>query len=144
MWVFEEQVDGRALTEIINTEHENVKYLKGIKLPENVVADPSLESACSGASLLVFVTPHHFLGRVCPQIVGTADGCRAISLIKGIEFDETGPVLISSMIQKEMAGMDVSVLMGANLADEVAVSAAGADMLTQSSVGPSGASGGGR
>ena len=27
MWVFEEQVDGKNLTEIINTEHENVKYL---------------------------------------------------------------------------------------------------------------------
>lgn len=27
MWVFEEEVDGKKLTEIINTEHENVKYL---------------------------------------------------------------------------------------------------------------------
>ena len=27
MWVYEEQVDGKNLTEIINTEHENVKYL---------------------------------------------------------------------------------------------------------------------
>ena len=27
MWVFEEQVDGKNLTDIINTEHENVKYL---------------------------------------------------------------------------------------------------------------------
>ena len=27
MWVYEEQVDGKNLTEIINSEHENVKYL---------------------------------------------------------------------------------------------------------------------
>ena len=27
MWVFEEEVDGEKLTEIINTTHENVKYL---------------------------------------------------------------------------------------------------------------------
>jgi len=33
MWVFEEEVDGRKLTEIINTEHENVKYLPGRPLP---------------------------------------------------------------------------------------------------------------
>ncbi len=33
MWVFEEKVNGRNLTEIINTTHENVKYLPGIKLP---------------------------------------------------------------------------------------------------------------
>lgn len=37
MWVFEEMVNGRKLTEIINTEHENVKYLPGHKLPTNVV-----------------------------------------------------------------------------------------------------------
>jgi len=38
MYVYEEQVDGRNLSEIINTEHENVKYLKGKKLPENIVS----------------------------------------------------------------------------------------------------------
>ena len=27
MWVFEEMVEGRKLTEIINETHENVKYL---------------------------------------------------------------------------------------------------------------------
>lgn len=39
MWVFEENINGRKLTDIINTEHENVKYLPGYKLPENVVRD---------------------------------------------------------------------------------------------------------
>jgi glycerol-3-phosphate dehydrogenase (NAD+) len=29
MWVFEEIVNGRKLTEIINTEHENTKYMPG-------------------------------------------------------------------------------------------------------------------
>lgn len=38
MWVFEELIDGKKLTEIINTTHENVKYLPGKKLPENVVS----------------------------------------------------------------------------------------------------------
>lgn len=37
MWVFEETVNGRKLTDIINHDHENVKYLPGHKLPENVV-----------------------------------------------------------------------------------------------------------
>lgn len=37
MWVFEEMVDGRKLTEIINEQHENTKYLPGFKIPENVV-----------------------------------------------------------------------------------------------------------
>lgn len=37
MWVFEEMISGRKLTEIINTDHVNVKYLPGHKLPPNVV-----------------------------------------------------------------------------------------------------------
>lgn len=39
MWVFEEMVDGRKLTEILNSDHENVKYLPGHKLPTNVVGE---------------------------------------------------------------------------------------------------------
>jgi len=54
------------------------------------------------------------------KMVGMRPGCRAISLIKGIEFDEEGPILISNMIKEQMSGMDVSVLMGANVANEVA------------------------
>lgn len=37
MWVYEEIIDGKKLTEIINQTHENVKYLKGFSIPENVV-----------------------------------------------------------------------------------------------------------
>merc|ERR1719487_608380 len=61
MWVFQEQVDGKNLTDIINTEHENVKYLPDIKFTENVVADPDLTSAVTGSTLLIFVLPHQFL-----------------------------------------------------------------------------------
>lgn len=38
MYVFEEMVNGKKLTEIINETHENVKYLPGHKIPENVVS----------------------------------------------------------------------------------------------------------
>lgn len=38
MWVFEEIINGRKLSEIINQEHENVKYLPGYKMPKNVVS----------------------------------------------------------------------------------------------------------
>ena len=46
MWVFEEEIPGKGkLSAIINQEHENVKYLPGIKLPENIVAEPDLGKA---------------------------------------------------------------------------------------------------
>lgn len=38
MYVFEEMINGKKLTEIINETHENVKYLPGHKLPSNVVS----------------------------------------------------------------------------------------------------------
>jgi glycerol-3-phosphate dehydrogenase (NAD+) len=38
MYVYEEMINGKKLTEIINETHENVKYLPGIKLPPNVVS----------------------------------------------------------------------------------------------------------
>lgn len=121
MWVFEEIVEGRKLTEIINTEHENVKYLQGIKIPHNVVAVADIAEACAGASILIFVIPHQFLGGLCEKIRSVvAPYCIGVSLIKGVHFDDTGMVLISEMISKEMGGMDISVLMGANLANEVA------------------------
>ena len=201
MWVFQEQVNGKNLTDIINTQHENVKYLpvrlpqtpglsaynpaarrpslsrtnfvlaQGIKFTPNVIADPDLTHACTGSTLLIFVLPHQFLGyataarrhsptiatdvaaavavaaaltllrapilvasgiaatlcgiaaslcgiaatlcrlsphgwwtllcarRICPKMNTVAKGCRAISLIKGIEFNDRGPILISNMIK---------------------------------------------
>jgi len=42
MFVYEEMIDGKKLTEIINETHENVKYLKGHKLPPNVVSKKHL------------------------------------------------------------------------------------------------------
>ncbi|XP_051497438.1 glycerol-3-phosphate dehydrogenase [NAD(+)], cytoplasmic isoform X2 [Apus apus] len=73
MWVLQEEVGGRRLTDIINTEHENVKYLPGHKLPPNVGVDEG------------------------------PDGLR----------------LISDIIHEKL-GIEMSVLMGANIANEVA------------------------
>ncbi|RUS14739.1 NAD-dependent glycerol-3-phosphate dehydrogenase N-terminus-domain-containing protein, partial [Endogone sp. FLAS-F59071] len=58
MWVFEETLNGEKLTDIINRENENVKYLPGIKLPDNVKAVPEILDACEDATIFVFVLPH--------------------------------------------------------------------------------------
>ena len=70
MWVFEEDVGGRKLTEIINETHENVKYLPGKLLPENVVAVPDISKAAEDADVLVFVIPHQFMKRSLAPLVG--------------------------------------------------------------------------
>ncbi|AET40010.1 glycerol-3-phosphate dehydrogenase (NAD(+)) GPD2 Ecym_5243 [Eremothecium cymbalariae DBVPG len=120
MWVFEEVIDGKKLTEIINTEHENVKYLPGIKLPENLVANPSLAESARDADILVFNIPHQFLPRVVDQLKGhVKPGARAISCLKGFEVDQEGVKLLSSYIEKHL-DIACGALSGANLAPEVA------------------------
>lgn len=120
MWVYEEMIDGRKLTDIINTEHENVKYLPGHKLPRNVVAVPDVTEAVKGAAILVFVIPHQFVSNLCDQIKPhLKEGAIGISLIKGIDEGPDGLKLISEIIREKLE-IEVSVLMGANIANEVA------------------------
>ena len=45
---------------------------------------------------------------------------KAVSLIKGVETEKGKFTLISSIIEQELDGIDVSVLSGANIASEVA------------------------
>uniref|UniRef100_UPI003AAB7128 glycerol-3-phosphate dehydrogenase [NAD(+)], cytoplasmic-like isoform X2 n=1 Tax=Centroberyx gerrardi TaxID=166262 RepID=UPI003AAB7128 len=97
MWVFEETVNGRKLTEIINTDHENVKYLPGHKLPPNV-----------------------FIARVCETIKDhIKKDAVGMSLIKGVDEGPEGLKLISEVIRGRL-GITMTVLMGANIANEVA------------------------
>lgn len=120
MWVFEEDIGGRKLTEIINTQHENVKYLPGHKLPPNVVAVPDVVQAAVDADILIFVVPHQFIGKICDQLKGHLKAnAIGISLIKGVDEGPDGLKLISEVIG-ECLGIPMSVLMGANIANEVA------------------------
>ena len=52
IWSFEEDVK-----DSINNEHENVKYLKGIKLPDNLVATSDLRDAVSLSDYVFIATP---------------------------------------------------------------------------------------
>ncbi|XP_044359853.1 glycerol-3-phosphate dehydrogenase [NAD(+)] isoform X1 [Triticum aestivum] len=122
MWVFEETLPtGEKLSESINQAHENCKYLPGIKLGTNVIADPDLESAVKDADMLVFVTPHQFVEGICKKLVGKLrPGVEAISLIKGMEVKMEGPCMISKLITNTL-GINCCVLMGANIANEASV-----------------------
>ena len=60
MYMYEEMVNGRKLTEIVNTDHENVKYLPGIKIPENVVRHSIAE--------YIMVSPVKDQVRICSEL----------------------------------------------------------------------------
>lgn len=120
MWVFEEKVDGTNLTEIINNKHENVKYLPGVTLPDNLHAEPDLLAATKDADLLVFNLPHQFLPKICKQLKGSLKpSTRAVSCLKGLEVTPDGCKLLSTYITENL-GVECGALSGANLAPEVA------------------------
>ncbi|KAF3780133.1 Glycerol-3-phosphate dehydrogenase NAD(+) [Nymphaea thermarum] len=121
MWVFEETLQsGEKLSHVINENNENVKYLPGVKLGKNVVADPDLEHTVNDATMLVFVIPHQFVEGVCKQLVGkVGPHVEAISLIKGMEIRKEGCLMMSSLITRILR-INCCVLMGANLASEIA------------------------
>ena len=83
-----------------------------------------VKEACKDASLLVFVLPHQFLPKLLPVIrENVHPKSRGVSLIKGLDFDTHTrmPVLISESIEEAMGpGFTCGVLMGANVANEVA------------------------
>jgi glycerol-3-phosphate dehydrogenase (NAD+) len=126
MWVFEEDVkqgDGsaRKLSEIINNDHENVKYLPGIKLPANVKAITDVKKAVEGAHVLVWVLPHQFIPRTAESVKDVIHpNAISVSMVKGgVDIAKDGLKLCSETIA-EIVGHSVSVIMGANVANEVA------------------------
>ncbi|CAG8503033.1 5983_t:CDS:2 [Ambispora gerdemannii] len=120
MWVFEEIINGQKLTDIINETHENTKYLPGFKLSSNLKAVPDLLEAAHDATVLVFVIPHQFVKGVCNQLKGRIlPNAKAISLVKGVDVDETGLHPITQIISENL-NISVSSLSGANIANEIA------------------------
>lgn len=85
------------------------------------VAVPDIVDAAKDADVLIFVVPHQFITGLCKAMVGkikpTAVG---LSLIKGFDKAEGGGIRLISHIIQENLNIPVSVLMGANLAPEVA------------------------
>ncbi|RDA88773.1 hypothetical protein CP532_4045 [Ophiocordyceps camponoti-leonardi (nom. inval.)] len=135
MWVFEENVvippeskhyDAAAgqqpqkLTSIINSLHENVKYLPGVTLPPNIVANPSIVDAVRDSTILIFNLPHQFIENVCDQIRGhILPYARGISCIKGVNVSDDAVSLFSEWIGDGL-NIYVGALSGANIANEIA------------------------
>ncbi|CAB4038777.1 glycerol-3-phosphate dehydrogenase [NAD(+)], cytoplasmic-like isoform X2, partial [Paramuricea clavata] len=84
------------------------------------VAIPDLVEAAKNADILVFVLPHNFIRGVCRSLKGNIKSdAIGISLIKGLDSASEGISLISKVIEDELS-IPCHVLMGANLAGEVA------------------------
>ena len=87
MYVYEEYIDGKKLSEIINTQHENIKYLPGHSLSTNIVATTDVVEAAHDVDILIFVLPHQFIEKICKELVGKVKkNSYAVSLCKVIVY----------------------------------------------------------
>ncbi|VWU51158.1 glycerol-3-phosphate dehydrogenase, putative [Hepatocystis sp. ex Piliocolobus tephrosceles] len=124
MWVRDEPFENAKLSDIINTKHENMKYLKGVKLPTNVVAYSNVSEVVNNSDLLIFVIPSQYLENILQIIkqnesVKIKKDAKAISLIKGfIVKDDT--ISICSKYITDILDIPCCALSGANIASEIA------------------------
>lgn len=121
MWVFEETVDGRKLTEIINTDHENVKYLPGHKLPPNVVSmSASAFATATFCILSLWMLFNIFMGFFClffcasflhqvavPDLVESVKGADILIFVVPHQFILRVCDTIKDHIKKDAIGMSL-------------------------------------
>lgn len=101
----------------INVDRKNDKYMKGIKIPNNVYAYTNIEDAINGADYIVFAVPSHVIRNLSKSLVGKVrKNIPIINIAKGIE--KTTNKRLSEIIEEEL-GNPVVVLSGPSHAEEV-------------------------
>lgn len=83
-------------------------------------AIPNVHHVAKNSTLLIFALPHQFLEALVSDIKNDIPKhAIALSAIKGLSFQNGTPTLVTDIICQEL-GIDSCVLMGANIAREVA------------------------
>ncbi|CAE8636496.1 unnamed protein product [Polarella glacialis] len=124
VWMFDEEIEHkgvkRKLSVHFNETKENVKYLPGVTLPRHVIAEPDIKKAVGNADILIWVLPHQFVPKTIENMGPVKEGAVSVSLIKGGLELEGGKLGLCSDLLRKLLKHEVAVLMGANVANEVA------------------------
>ncbi|XP_002032185.2 titin isoform X1 [Drosophila sechellia] len=121
LYVYDEMIRDTALSEIINTRHENFKYLPGIKLPNNLIAMNDLLEAAQNADILVFSTPLEFVQSFCNILSGNVkESAFAVSMTKGLLSENGEGIELVSHAIRESLDIPCYSMMSAHSAMEMA------------------------
>ncbi|XP_054287859.1 glycerol-3-phosphate dehydrogenase [NAD(+)], cytoplasmic-like [Macrosteles quadrilineatus] len=119
MYVYEEEIDGKKLTEIINETHENVKYLPG-KTLGSVVAIADLVTAAKEADFIVFAVPHNQIKTVCAALLGKIKkSAFGVVAIKGFVLTDNNTLEPASKVISNLLKIQTCVLTGFAFPNEV-------------------------
>ena len=121
MWVHDEIVNGVSLTETINNDRVNTKYLPNVVLPKSIKAYSDIIEASHDADIILFVFAKKYLNNILLTMKGhVKTSAVGVSLIKCLDFSPTGPLLLTDRIQSELGLANIAVMMGANIASDIA------------------------
>ncbi|MCX7881668.1 MAG: NAD(P)-dependent glycerol-3-phosphate dehydrogenase [Brevinematales bacterium] len=104
--------------ELFNTQRENVYYLPGVKLPEDIVFTTD-EAIVEGAEIVVFVTPSKFFRSVVKRFAPRITPSQVVvSATKGLEFPSEKRM--TEILEEELPGCKkIVALSGPTHAEEV-------------------------
>ncbi|MDD5005889.1 MAG: NAD(P)-dependent glycerol-3-phosphate dehydrogenase [Candidatus Omnitrophica bacterium] len=109
----------RDYTESLKKKRVNSKFLKGIKIPKEVFITSDLKEALCCAQTIILAVPSQYLRSVLKKIKGTKTKDRLfLSATKGIEYKSL--MTMSEVITDELGGVNLAVLSGPNIAQEIA------------------------
>lgn len=123
IWALENDV-----VESINKNHENVRYLSGYKLSENLTASNDIVEVAGGKEFIVIASPSLFLAPTVKKLAAipdVADGKVCIAaLTKGFVPSADGPKLVLETIENVLPGIykgNTVYIAGPSHAEEVAL-----------------------
>lgn len=113
LWVYEPEV-----CDDIKNKKENVRYLPGVQIPDNVIPTNSQEEAIQDTGLTVLAAPAQLVRPVTKQIASYIPKDHIIANVaKGIEVKTLKR--LSEVIEEEIPQARVAVLSGPSHAEEV-------------------------
>jgi glycerol-3-phosphate dehydrogenase (NAD(P)+) len=112
----------------INSKHTNEKYLPGAKLPKNLIAYENIEDVVANADVLIMGVPSNSFRDVLRDVrPHLRPWVPIVSLTKGLEHGSD--LRMTQIIEAELPGHPVGVLMGPNLAREIMAGQAAASVI---------------
>ena len=104
----------------IQNKRENTKYLPGIKIPTNVIADHSLENVIRDTEIIIMTVPSEFLREITKEILHFFNNQIVVSATKGIEHNTCKRM---SQVIGDVLGKYTKIvaLSGPNHAEEVSM-----------------------
>ncbi len=105
--------------EYLKEKRENTKFLKGIRIPDDLTLTSDLKSAADNVSLIVSATPSLYLRDVISELkLYYKSGTKIVSLTKGIE---NGTWMRAGEVIADILGeQPIAILSGPSHAEEVA------------------------